>query len=62
MKGFIEVHSDSVVLLNVNAIEMVDGNYIYLRTPAAHFENDYPRIVCRESYEEIKRLIQEATE
>lgn len=62
MKGFIEVHNQTgFVMLNINAIEQVHGSTIYLRTSTAHFENDYPRIKCRESYDEIKRLIQEAT-
>ena len=62
MNGFIEVHFEKEpVLLNVDAIEQVQGSIIFLRTPAAHFEYNSPHVTCRESYDEIKLLIQEAT-
>lgn len=61
MRGFIEVHSQiDTFLLNINAIEQVQESTIYLRTSVAYFETDYPCIKCKESYDEIKRLIREA--
>lgn len=63
IKGFIEVHnakdSNRTVLVNISHITDVADNIIYMDDilPDAI---DYPHIVCKEDYLEIKEKIKEA--
>lgn len=62
LKGFIEVHATTGKkhLVNVRHITEVVGSTIY--TDDTHpFLTDFSHVDCLESYEEIKRLIEEAT-
>lgn len=62
LKGFIEVtniKNNKPCLINIDWIEEVDGNVIYLAFNNPNgFSQDY--IYCKESYEEIKQKIKEA--
>ena len=61
MKGFIEVHDKDgrEILLNIQHIVEVRGNSIY-SDDIPPFATDYPYILCRECYEEIRDKIMEA--
>lgn len=62
IKGFIEVtvgDSNTSYLININWIECVVGSRIYLSFSLPNASNQ-DRILCNETYEEIKRKIKEA--
>lgn len=64
MRGFIEVHEredGKPSLVNINHIVAVVERTIYTDDDAAPFLTDFPRILCEESYEEIRAKIVEAT-
>ena len=60
MSKFIEVHSEKPHLINIDHIVEVIDNTIYTDDflPNA---TDFPHCSCKESYEEIKQLIYNAT-
>lgn len=62
MKGFIEIHATDgkTRLINIRHIVEVQGNCIYT-DDIPPFATDYPYVLCKESYEEIRDKIAEAT-
>lgn len=64
IKGFIEVHDadndNNATLVNIRHITEVSGNFVYT-DDAISISTDFSHIRCKETYEEIKQKIKEAT-